>query len=177
MLFGSSGVRRKFGQELCDLSLRIGPSLASMGGRILLGTDTRTTGPVLKNLMFGGILGGGGSVWDAGIVPTPVIGWGARLFDSGVMITASHNPEEYNGIKIFNRDGSSIAPAQQTCIEQGMRNPPWTAWEHQGALQNFDASTPYLNAVLKSRAALSDISIGNYLLGKSCTARGQFGSC
>jgi len=91
MLFGSSGVRRKFGQELFDLSLRIGPSLASMGGRILLGTDTRATGPVLKNLMCGGILGGGGNVWDAGIAPTPVIGWGARLFDFGVMITASHN--------------------------------------------------------------------------------------
>ena len=159
MLFGSSGVRRKFGQELFDLSLRIGPSLASLGGRILLGTDTRATGPVLKNLMCGGILGGGGNVWDAGIAPTPVIGWGARLFDFGVMITASHNPEEYNGIKIFNRDGSSIVPAQQTCIEQGITSPPWTAWDHQGTVQNFDASTPYLNAVLENRTTLSDLSL------------------
>ncbi|MBP7700387.1 MAG: phosphopentomutase/phosphoglucosamine mutase [Methanoregulaceae archaeon] len=159
MLFGSSGVRRKFGQELFDLSLLIGPSLPSTGGRILLGTDTRATGPVLKNLMCAGILGGGGNVWDAGIVPTPVIGWGARLYDLGVMITASHNPEEYNGLKIFNRDGSSISSAQQTFIEGGITNPPWSAWDHQGTLHDVDASTPYLTAVLESRTAVSDLSL------------------
>lgn len=159
MLFGSSGVRRKYGRDLCDLALALGASLAGMGGRILLGTDTRTTGPVLKNLISGGILGGGGEVRDAGIVPTPVIGYGARFFDAGAMITASHNPEEYNGIKLFNRDGSSFSGSQQSCIEEGIGHPRWTGWDHQGEIRNFDAGTPYLSAVLENRTARPDLTL------------------
>jgi len=159
MLFGSSGVRRKYGRDLCDLALTLGASLAGMGGRILLGTDTRTTSPVLKNLISGGILGGGGDVRDAGIVPTPVIGYGARFFDAGAMITASHNPEEYNGIKLFNRDGSSFSGSQQSCIEEGIGNPRWTGWDHQGEILNFDAGTPYLSAVLENRTARPDLAM------------------
>jgi phosphoglucosamine mutase len=159
MLFGSSGVRRKYGRDLCNLALGLGASLASMGGRILLGSDTRTTGPVLKNLLCGGILGRGGEVWDAGIVPTPVIGYGARDFDAGAMITASHNPEEYNGIKLFNPDGSSFSGAQQDCIEDGIRHPVWTGWDCQGYTRNFDASTPYISAVLRNRTVRTDLPL------------------
>jgi phosphoglucosamine mutase len=156
MLFGSSGVRRKYGRDLCTLTLAIG---ASLGKRVLLGSDTRTTGPVLQNLLSAGILGTGGEVWNAGVVPTPIIGYGARFFDAGAMITASHNPEEYNGIKLFNPDGSSFSGAQRTCIEEGIGNPRWTGWDCQGDAHAFDASTPYVNAVLGNRTIRPDLSL------------------
>ncbi|MDD1706338.1 MAG: phosphopentomutase/phosphoglucosamine mutase [Methanoregulaceae archaeon] len=159
MLFGSSGVRRKYGRELCDITLALGASLGDTDGRILVGSDTRTTGPVLKNLLCGGILGRGGEVWDAGIVPTPVIGYGARFFDAGAMITASHNPEEYNGIKLFNPDGSSFSGAQQTRIEDGMENPRWNRWDSQGQIRNFDTATLYLDAALGDRTTSTDLQV------------------
>ena len=159
MLFGSSGVRRLYGRELCDTGLLLGASLGRQAGRVLLGRDTRTTGPALANLVAAGILGAGGEVRDAGVVPTPVIGFGARFCDAGVMITASHNPEEYNGIKVFSPDGSSISPEQQVQIEGELATPPWSAWDRQGDRRGFDACTPYSDAVLRERIPLSDLSL------------------
>jgi phosphoglucosamine mutase len=160
MLFGSSGVRRRYGRDLCDLALEIGASLAGINAeRVLLGTDTRGTGPVLKNLLSAGITGTGGSVWETGIAPTPVIGYGARFFDAGAIITASHNPEEYNGIKLFNPDGSSFSGSQQVSIGEEIGCPRWAGWDGQGEIRKYDAATPYLNAVLGNRTASPDLTL------------------
>jgi phosphoglucosamine mutase len=148
MLFGSSGIRRKFDHTLADISLKIGSALASGSPDIIVGMDTRTTSPLLAHLVTSGILGTGGTVRNAGIVPTPTVAFNTRSAHAGCMITASHNPEEYNGLKLFNRDGSSFTRNQQEEIESLIRTPHWTDWKHQGHEQVFDAITPHKSAIL-----------------------------
>jgi len=132
MLFGSSGIRRKFDHTLADTALKIGSALASRSPDIIIGTDTRTTSPLLAHLVISGILGSGGTVRNAGIVPTPTVAFSTRSAQAGCMITASHNPEEYNGVKLFNKDGSSFTRIQQAEIESLLSTQHWTDWKHQG---------------------------------------------
>jgi phosphoglucosamine mutase len=148
MLFGSSGIRRKFDHTLADTALKIGSALASRSPDIIVGMDTRTTSPILAHLVIAGVLGTGGAVRDAGIVPTPTVAFSARSAQAGCMITASHNPEEYNGLKLFNRDGSSFTKKQQAEMESLLSTQHWTDWKHQGREQAFDAITPHKNAIL-----------------------------
>lgn len=148
MLFGSSGIRRRFDDSLADTALKIGSALASRSADIVVGMDTRTTSPLLAHLLTAGILGSGGSIRMAGIVPTPTVAFNARSVQAGCMITASHNPEEYNGLKLFNRDGSSFTRVQQADMEARINSQHWTDWRHQGHEQVFDAVTPHKNAIL-----------------------------
>jgi phosphoglucosamine mutase len=148
MLFGSSGIRRKFDNTLADTALKIGSALASASPEIVVGMDTRTTSPLLAHLLIAGILGSGGSVRNAGIVPTPTVAFSTRSVQAGCMITASHNPEEYNGLKLFNCDGSSFTKHQQAETESLLGTQHWTDWKHQGHEQAFDAITPHKRAIL-----------------------------
>jgi phosphoglucosamine mutase len=148
MLFGSSGIRRKFDQVLMDTALRLGSALASQSSDILIGMDTRTTSPLLAHLVIAGITGSGGKAHCSGIVPTPSVAFCSRSVNAGCMITASHNPEEYNGLKLFNPDGSSFTLAQQAEMESLIKMQYWTDWQHQGSEQPFDAITPHKKAIL-----------------------------
>jgi phosphoglucosamine mutase len=148
MLFGSSGIRRKFDYTLADTALKIGSALASGSPDIIIGMDTRTTSPLLAHMVISGILGSGGTVRNAGIVPSPTVAFSTRSAQAGCMITASHNPEEYNGVKLFNKDGSSFTRIQQTEIESLLSAQHWTDWKHQGREEAFDAITPHKDAIL-----------------------------
>jgi len=148
MLFGSSGIRRKFDQELIDTALKVGSALAHQSTEIIVGMDTRTTSPLLSNMVVSGILGSGGTAFTAGIAPTPSIAFATRKAKSGCMITASHNPEEYNGIKLFNPDGSSFSQRQQAEIEDLLKKFYWTDWKHQGNRQPVDVLSPHKKAIL-----------------------------
>ena len=75
MLFGSSGIRRKFDQTLVDTALRVGSALASGSSDILVGMDTRTTSPLLAHLVISGILGSGATAHVTGIAPTPSVAY------------------------------------------------------------------------------------------------------
>jgi phosphoglucosamine mutase len=149
MLFGSSGIRRKFDQTLVDTALKVGSALASRSSDILVGIDTRTTSPLLAHGVISGIMGTGGNAGFAGIVPTPSVAFGTRNFQAGCMITASHNPEEYNGFKLFNPDGSSFTKSQQAEIETLLQTRHWTDWQHQGSERVVDAITPHKTALLE----------------------------
>jgi len=85
---------------------------------VVVGRDTRTSGDVMKHALLSGLLSAGARANDVGIVPTPTLAWAARQYDAGVMITASHNPPEYNGLKLWNPDGSSFDDAQQQRVEE-----------------------------------------------------------
>ena len=113
-----------------------------------MGTDTRTTSPVLARAILAGILGAGGNAHFTGIAPTPSVAYSARTAKAGCMITASHNPEEYNGIKLFNPDGSSFTQAQQKEVEEFLKEPHWADWRHQGKECSFDALAPHKKAIL-----------------------------
>jgi phosphoglucosamine mutase len=117
-LFGTSGIRAVFNKDLVDLAFRVGIVLGRDYRNVVVGTDTRTSGDVMKHAVISGLLASGAGCRDAGIAPTPTIAFATREFDAGVMITASHNPPEYNGIKLLNPDGSSFTSSQQAQMEE-----------------------------------------------------------
>ncbi|MDD1702474.1 MAG: phosphopentomutase/phosphoglucosamine mutase [Methanoregula sp.] len=148
MLFGSSGIRQKFDRSLVDIALSVGSVLGEQFPECIVGTDTRTTSPLLAKAVISGILSAGGHARFTGIAPTPSVAYSARTAAAGCMITASHNPEEYNGIKLFNPDGSSFTQCQQKDVENQLKTTHWADWKHQGTESVFDALTPHRNAIL-----------------------------
>lgn len=120
--FGTDGIRGVYGKTLTnDLAKKVGFALTKLKSnpRVLVGRDTRESGEILFENFAKGICGGNGEVVDVGIVPTACVCYLTKLFDCdfGVMITASHNPSEYNGIKIFANNGYKISAIQEKTIE------------------------------------------------------------
>lgn len=115
-LFGTDGVRGIANADLTpELAFRLGEAaghfLGDRGrGRIVVGKDTRRSGDMLEAALVAGICSGGADALTAGIVPTPAVSFLVRDLgaDGGVVISASHNPAEYNGIKLFSRDGFKL---------------------------------------------------------------------
>jgi len=123
-LFGTSGIRGIVNKDLSiELCERVGKSLGSifpLHAEICIATDTRQSRNMVKTAVCKGLLSTGGNVTDMGILPTPALALLTREmgFDTGIMITASHNPPEYNGIKLFNKDASGYSKAQEEMIER-----------------------------------------------------------
>jgi phosphoglucosamine mutase len=117
-LFGSSGIRALFSKDLLNTAFRVGLAVGANYHNIVIGRDTRTSGDAMKHAVISGLLAAGARCRDAGMMPTPTLAYITREFDAGVMITASHNPPEYNGIKLFNPDGASFDSLQQLPIEE-----------------------------------------------------------
>ncbi len=117
-LFGTSGIRALFDSGLVSLALKVGLAVGKVYGNVVVGSDTRTSSDALKHALISGLLAAGARCEDAGIVPTPTLALVARKFAAAVMITASHNPPEYNGIKLLNPDGSAFDSEQQKQIEE-----------------------------------------------------------
>ena len=110
-LFGTSGIRGKIGSEInSELALKIGKSLAKYlnnTGKVVIGYDTRTTNRMLEQAITAGLIEHGVDVVKIGMVPTPLVGYATLKLDgdAGIMLTASHNPSQYNGIKLWNSFG------------------------------------------------------------------------
>ena len=116
--FGTDGVRGVVGEDLtAELVERLGhaATLWSQGGRVFVGRDTRASGPELEEAFARGIVAAGGNAVLAGVLPTPAVA--LLALDLGVVVSASHNPPEYNGIKIFDRDGQKLPDASEEEIE------------------------------------------------------------
>lgn len=119
-LFGTSGIRAVFDKDLLDLAFKLGFVVGRNKGSVVVGNDTRTSSGAMKHAVISGLLAAGSQCRDAGIAPTPTLAFITREFDAGIMITASHNPPEYNGIKLLNPDGSSFGARQQVQIEEAV---------------------------------------------------------
>jgi phosphoglucosamine mutase len=158
MLFGSSGIRRKFDQTLINTALRVGSALAFQSKDVIVGMDSRSTSPLLAHMVVSGILGSGGTAHICGMVPTPTVAYNARYAQAGCMITASHNPEEYNGLKLFNPDGSSFTRLQQAEMEDLLKATHWTDWQHQGSERITDALSPHKKAILEQTTIDAEIT-------------------
>ncbi len=88
-------------------------------GKIGVGMDTRTSGPALSSAVKAGLLATGCDVVDCGILPTPALQYLVKHhFDGGAVITASHNPPEYNGVKIIEADGTEMGDAETIILEE-----------------------------------------------------------
>ena len=131
-LFGTSGIRDIFNRDLLYLALRAGLAVGRIYPEVIVGSDTRTSSDVLKHAVITGLLAAGARCEDAGVVPTPTLALVAGKFSAGVMITASHNPPQYNGLKFINPDGSSFGSGQQAPIEEMILNesPDITPWNN-----------------------------------------------
>lgn len=125
-LFGTDGVRGLANEMLsCDLVYKLGQAsakvftMAKHRPRILVGRDTRLSGDMLEAALVAGICSVGGEARVLGVVPTPAVAYLARHYkaDAGIMISASHNSMEYNGIKIFNRKGYKLSDELEERIE------------------------------------------------------------
>src|ERR1051325_5788805 len=117
--FGTDGVRGVFGQDLtCELVQQLGKAatLWTGGGRVFVGRDTRASGPELEEAFARGVVEGGGAAVLAGVVPTPAVA--LLALDLGVVISASHNPPEYNGVKFFDSRGNKLSDASEEQIEE-----------------------------------------------------------
>ncbi|MDD1659813.1 MAG: phosphopentomutase/phosphoglucosamine mutase [Methanomicrobiales archaeon] len=148
MLFGSSGIRQAFGPGLLALAVAAGRAVAGSASRVVLAHDTRTTSPLLAEAVTAGLVAGGVGVASCGIAPTPSLAYAARKFDAGVMVTASHNPEPDNGIKLFNPDGSSFTRAQQEAVEGAIRgSPAWKDWRGQGSTDPQQITGTHIAAI------------------------------
>ncbi len=123
-LFGTSGVRGVVGQDLsvdlcCQVALAVGTTLPQ-SSTVCIATDTRTSKEVVKGAVISGLLSCGINIVDLGILPTPALALLTRElgFDTGVMITASHNPPEFNGIKLFTGNSLGYSQAREAEIEK-----------------------------------------------------------
>ena len=126
-MFGTDGVRGVANTELTpELAMALGKAGAYVLGReykrllILIGRDTRISGCMLEDALCAGILSMGGDVIKVGVIPTPGIAFLVRRLNAaaGVVISASHNPFEYNGIKFFRGDGYKLDDAIEDKIEK-----------------------------------------------------------
>jgi phosphoglucosamine mutase len=126
-LFGTDGVRGVFGRDLTtDLARSLGTAAVAVLVReregaptFVIGRDTRASGPILEDALVEGILAGGGNVIRAGVVPTPAVAFLTTELgvECGVVISASHNPPEDNGIKLFGFRGFKLSDRLEDDIE------------------------------------------------------------
>ncbi|MBN1369037.1 MAG: phosphoglucosamine mutase [Dehalococcoidaceae bacterium] len=138
-LFGSSGIRLKADKCLLNLALKAGLATGRMCKQVLVGNDTRTSSCSIKSAFAAGLTAAGAQCFDAGLLPTPALAYAGRNFDAAVMVTASHNPPEYNGLKFINSDGSAFTVEQQEAIEDSICNDrvETSTWQEFGEIRQY----------------------------------------
>ena len=158
-LFGTDGVRGVANTELdCPLAFRLGQAAVRFGGpRILVGKDTRLSGDMLEAAVCAGITSMGGTALIAGVIPTPAIALLVKQLscDGGIVISASHNPPEYNGIKLFDGVGFKLPDAVedqiQAAIESGTMDAKRPAGDAVGTIEEVpDAVERYVTHAVDS---------------------------
>lgn len=145
-LFGTSGIRGVYGKEVsCQLAMKAGNAAAEKGGKFVVARDARQTSPLLCKALSSGAMLAGADVIDVGFAPTPLLAYAtAHEKCAGAMITASHNPPEYNGIKLFS-DGHEFSREQEAAVEKAMAGGFRQAeWGGAGQLQARDYSQEYI---------------------------------
>lgn len=135
-IFGTDGARGIVGKELtCELAMQIGRAAAYVLTKhqanrpmLLIGRDTRISSKMLEAALIAGICSVGADTTSIGVVPTPAVAYLVKRYgmDAGIMISASHNPVEFNGIKLFNCDGLKLSDDLQDEIEQYVLDCPHT---------------------------------------------------
>ncbi|HEX8031509.1 MAG TPA: phosphoglucosamine mutase [Vicinamibacterales bacterium] len=178
-LFGTDGIRGKAGNAplVPETVARVGAALARTmresdpGHRLryVIGRDTRESGTWIENELARGLCSMGASVVSAGVVPTPAIAYLARTegFDAGIVISASHNPFEDNGIKVFGGAGTKITEQSEASVEQLVADGSWVV--DDGGGKATSPSTPdqslsdhyrqHLLEIMKHAGALAGSSI------------------
>jgi phosphoglucosamine mutase len=180
-LFGTDGVRGVAGRWPLDppTIARLGAAVARHSGdapRIVLGRDTRESGEWIEREFARGATSAGASVASAGVLPTPGVAFLAREhdFDLGVVLSASHNPYEDNGIKVFSGHGQKFGEDDERAVEAIMADPSWQVPGSADArLERIDLTAPYLARLarlLPSAGPLQGARIGVDMANGATTA-------
>jgi len=153
-MFGSSGVRGLVNVDLTPiLAAKVGLAVATFSSakKVIVGRDTRVSGFMLENALVSGLLAGGSKVYCLGVLPTPVLAYLTKALnaDAGLMITASHNPPQYNGIKIFDNNGLTYSEESQSEIERIIEHEDFRLadWQNVGEALFSDESHLYVEMV------------------------------
>ncbi len=152
-LFGSSGIRGIANKDISpELALKVGLVLGSRKKTAVIGKDPRTAASMIEHALIAGLTSTGCAVTRVGLVSTPTLAYAARDYDCGVMVTASHNPSEYVGIKLWNPDGMAFDSAQQEEIEAAIENSDYSpaSWDRIGKItKNGDAIRSHMDMIEK----------------------------
>ena len=122
-LFGTTGVRKVYGEEFdLEMALNLGKSLGTYLGKgtVMIARDARTTGLMVADALTAGIMSTGVNVVRAGIIPTPTLAFITMKsgFDAGLMVTASHNPPQYTGVKFWSRSSMGFTHDEEVKLEE-----------------------------------------------------------
>ncbi len=182
-LFGTDGVRGVANVELSpELALALARAAAAAllpaGGHVIVGRDTRTSGPMLEAALAAGFASAGVDASLAGIIPTPAISFlikdeGADL---GAVLSASHNPPEDNGIKFFSRTGQKLTVEEEEEVESALDAPREAARERRvGRIETLDVAATRYAAFLTGTIEGDDVDLSGLTLVVDC-AYGATGS-
>ena len=153
-LFGSNGVRGVVNKEL---TIELASGIAAAAGHILgremaVGMDGRTSSPMIRDAVVAALLSVGCNVHDMGVLPTPALQYLIKDLglDGGIMVTASHNPPEFNGVKVQSGDGAEVSKESEERIEELYRRgePTPVPWDQVGVVTVYDGMESYMEAVL-----------------------------
>jgi len=155
-MFGTNGIRGVANDYLsCELSMKVGRAIAYVlgPGPIAIAMDTRVSSPMILSVVSAGIMSMGVDVIDLGMVPTPALQYFVKTHDdvtAGVMITASHNPPEFNGIKCVSGDGTECSHEEESAIEDAYDMDLQTVeWQKVGSMSLVeDAGERYIDAIV-----------------------------
>jgi phosphomannomutase/phosphoglucomutase len=156
-LFGTNGIRGLANKELTpEIAIKIGAAIGIFfkRGTLAVGYDARTSGPMLAKAVIAGLNSTGCNVLFVGMIPTPTLQLAVRnhRLDGGVIITASHNPPEYNGIKVIWNDGIEVSHEQELDIEKTFFKDKnsLTAWNEIGETRELPGVIhEYIEAIKK----------------------------
>ena len=173
-LFGTNGVRGVVNVDMTsDLALQMGKAMGVVvGGTIAIATDTRVSADMIKMAVSSGIMSVGVNVLDLGVLPTPAIQYYVKAHDNvkgGVMITASHNPPQFNGIKCISADGTEMSRKEEEEIEaQYSKDIPCAPWNSIGDMDRIrGAGEEYVNAII-SHVDAESIRKANLMVCLDC---------
>lgn len=155
-MFGTNGIRGVANEYLnCELSTKVGMAIAYVlgPGPIAIAMDTRVSSPMITSAVSSGLMSMGVDVIDLGMVPTPALQYFVKTHDevtAGVMITASHNPPEFNGIKCVSADGTECSHEEESAIEDAYEMDLKTVpWQDIGGLSHVaDAGEKYIDSIV-----------------------------
>ena len=162
-LFGTNGVRGIVNSKEmdCQFALRLGMAIGTfMKGTVMIGTDARTSNEMIKSACASGLMATGCNVLDCGIVPTPALQYAVKTgkVAGGVMITASHNPPEFNGIKCIDSDGTEMSRSNEEKIEALYHRQEFTRaeWTKLGRIHPHTAAIErYVGTILSKIDAIA----------------------
>ncbi len=162
-MFGSSGIRGITNVDVTpELALNVGKAAGKGCSDAVIARDPRAAGMMIEEAFAAGLMSVGCNVTQIGMVPTPTLAYAARNYSLGVMITASHNPAEYVGMKLWNPDGMAFDSQQQEEIEEAVELSKYllAKWDGVGDINIYgNAIEDHIKAIMKHTGKLQGLRV------------------